>query len=284
MTSLIIAGVVALFAIITLFKGVRIVPQGEEWIVERLGRYHQTLKPGLNILIPYMDVVAYRLPTKDIILEVYQQEIITKDNAVIVANALCFAKVVDPQKASYGVQDYCFAVTSLTMTSLRAIVGAMDLDEALSSREQIKAKLREAMSEQTEDWGMTVRSVEIQDIKPSASMQSAMERQAAAERERKADVTRAEGAKQAAILEAQARQESAKLDAEAQINLAEASAKAITLVKNAVGSEVTPAMYLLGERYIGAMENLAGSSNAKMIVLPADLQETVRGLMGRAKA
>ncbi|WP_409277288.1 SPFH domain-containing protein [Pseudomonas defluvii] len=284
MTSLIIAGVVALFAIITLFKGVRIVPQGEEWIVERLGRYHQTLKPGLNILIPYMDVVAYRLPTKDIILEVYQQEIITKDNAVIVANALCFAKVVDPQKASYGVQDYCFAVTSLTMTSLRAIVGAMDLDEALSSREQIKAKLREAMSEQTEDWGMTVRSVEIQDIKPSASMQSAMERQAAAERERKADVTRAEGAKQAAILEAQARQESAKLDAEAQINLAEASAKAITLVKNAVGSEVTPAMYLLGERYIGAMENLANSSNAKMIVLPADLQETVRGLMGRAKA
>lgn len=284
MTSLIIAGVVALFAIITFFKGVRIVPQGEEWIVERLGRYHQTLKPGLNILIPYMDVVAYRLPTKDIILEVYQQEIITKDNAVIVANALCFAKVVDPQKASYGVQDYCFAVTSLTMTSLRAIVGAMDLDEALSSREKIKAKLREAMSEQTEDWGMTVRSVEIQDIKPSASMQSAMERQAAAERERKADVTRAEGAKQAAILEAQARQESAKLDAEAQINLAEASAKAITLVKNAVGSEVTPAMYLLGERYIGAMENLANSSNAKMIVLPADLQETVRGLMGRAKA
>jgi len=203
MTSLIVVATLAVFVLITVFKGVRIVPQGEEWIVERLGRYHSTLKPGLNIVIPYMDVVAYRLPTKDIILDVQQQEIITRDNAVIVANALCFAKVVDPQKASYGVQNFSFAVTSLTMTSLRAIVGAMDLDEALSSREQIKARLREAMSEQTEDWGVTVRSVEIQDIKPSENMQLAMERQAAAERERKADVTRAEGAKQAAILEAQ---------------------------------------------------------------------------------
>ncbi len=167
MTSLIVVGAIALFVLITVFKGVRIVPQGEEWIVERLGRYHTTLKPGLNVVIPYMDVVAYRLPTKDIILDVQEQEIITRDNAVIVANALCFAKVIDPQKASYGVQNYAFAVTSLTMTSLRAIVGAMDLDEALSSREQIKARLREAMSEQTEDWGVTVRSVEIQDIKPS---------------------------------------------------------------------------------------------------------------------
>lgn len=284
MTSLIITATIALFVLVTVFKGVRIVPQGEEWIVERLGRYHTTLKPGLNILIPYMDVVAYRLPTKDIILDVQQQEIITKDNAVIVANALCFAKVVDPQKAAYGVENYTYAVTSLTMTSLRAIVGAMDLDEALSSREQIKARLREAMSEQTEDWGITVRSVEIQDIKPSPNMQAAMERQAAAERERKADVTRAEGAKQAAILEAQARQESAKLDAAAQVNLAEASAQAITLVKNAVGNDVTPAMYLLGERYIGAMENLSASDNAKVVVLPADLQEAVRGMLGRTKS
>ena len=284
MTSLIVVATLAVFVLITVFKGVRIVPQGEEWIVERLGRYHTTLKPGLNILIPYMDVVAYRLPTKDIILDVQQQEIITRDNAVIVANALCFAKVVDPQKAAYGVENYTYAVTSLTMTALRAIVGAMDLDEALSSREQIKARLRDAMSEQTEDWGITVRSVEIQDIKPSPNMQSAMERQAAAERERKADVTRAEGAKQAAILEAQARLESAKLDASAQVNLAEASAQAITLVKNAVGSDVTPAMYLLGERYINAMENLSASDNAKLVVLPADLQEAVRGMLGRTKS
>lgn len=284
MSGLFIASVFVLFVIITVWQGVRIVPQGQEWIVERLGRYKTTLKPGLNIVIPYMDVVAYRLPTKDMILDVQQQEIITRDNAVILANALCFAKVIDPQKAAYGVQDYEIAVSSLTMTSLRAIVGKMDLDEALSSRDRIKAELREAMSEQTTDWGITVRSVEIQDIKPSESMQGAMERQAAAERERKAEVTRAEGAKQAAILEAEARQESAKLDAQAQINLAEASAKSITMVKDAIGSETGPAMYLLGERYITAIERLAGSPNAKMVVLPADIQETVRGLLGGAKA
>ncbi|TRX76693.1 SPFH domain-containing protein [Pseudomonas mangiferae] len=281
MTGLIIAGFLVLFVFVTLWQGVRIVPQGQEWIVERLGRYHATLKPGLNIVVPYMDVVAYRLPTKDMILDVQQQEIITRDNAVIVANALCFAKVVDPQKAAYGVENYALAVTSLTMTSLRAIVGAMDLDEALSSRDHIKARLREAMSEQTEDWGITVRSVEIQDIKPSVSMQAAMERQAAAERERKADVTRAEGNKQAAVLEAQARRESAKLDAEAQVNLAQASARAITLVREAVGSDSTPALYLLGERYIGALENLASSPNAKVVLLPADLQETLKGVLGR---
>lgn len=281
MTGLIIAGFLVLFVFVTLWQGVRIVPQGQEWIVERLGRYHATLKPGLNIVVPYMDVVAYRLPTKDMILDVQQQEIITRDNAVIVANALCFAKVVDPQKAAYGVENYALAVTSLTMTSLRAIVGAMDLDEALSSRDHIKAQLREAMSEQTEDWGITVRSVEIQDIKPSVSMQAAMERQAAAERERKADVTRAEGNKQAAVLEAQARRESAKLDAEAQVNLAQASARAITLVREAVGSDSTPALYLLGERYIGALENLASSPNAKVVLLPADLQETLKGVLGR---
>ncbi|MPQ71453.1 SPFH domain-containing protein [Pseudomonas sp. MWU12-2323] len=284
MSGLIIAAVIAIFVLVTIANGVRIVPQGEEWIVERLGRYSNTLKPGLNVIIPYVDVVAYRFPTKDIILDVQQQEIITKDNAVILANALAFAKVVDPQKAAYGVQNYQVAVASLTMTTLRAIVGKMDLDEALSSRDHIKEKLREAMQEQTADWGITVRSVEIQDIKPSESMQGAMERQAAAERERKAAVTRAEGNKQAAILEAQARQESAMLDAQAQISLAEASAKSIILVKDAIGTDMAPATYLLGERYITALESLAASPNAKMVLLPADIKESVRGLFGAAKA
>ena len=281
MSSLIIPAILVIFALVTLAKGVRIVPQGEEWIVERLGRYSTTLKPGLNFLIPYMDRVAYRLPTKDIILDVQQQEIITQDNAVIVANALCFAKVVDPQKAAYGVQDYQYAVASLTMTTLRAIIGIYDLDKALSSRDEIKVRLREMMSDQTDDWGIVVRSVEIQDIKPSETMQVAMERQAAAERERKAAVTRAEGERQAAVLAAQARQEAAEKDAAATVRLAEASASAITMVKEAIGADTASSMYLLGERYISAMENLAGSQNAKMVVLPADLQETIRGLVGR---
>jgi regulator of protease activity HflC (stomatin/prohibitin superfamily) len=284
MTGMIFAGVVVLFALITLSQGVRIVPQGEEWIVERLGRYSSILKPGLSVIIPFVDSVAYRFPTKDIILDVQQQEIITKDNAVILANALAFAKVTDPQKAAYGVHDYKFAVSSLVMTTLRAIVGKMDLDEALSSRDEIKANLRAAMHDQTADWGITIRSVEIQDIKPSELMQIAMEGVAAAERERKADVTRAEGRKKAAILEAESRRMSAEEDAKAQINLAEASAKAITLVKEAIGSDVASSTYLLGERYITALESMATSPNSKLVLLPSDIKDTVRGLLGAAKS
>lgn len=283
MQGLIFTGVIALFVLITISQGVRIVPQGEEWIVERLGRYSSTLKPGLSVIIPYMDSVAYRFPTKDIILEVPQQEVITKDNAVCLVNSLTFGKVVDPQKAAYGVEDYQLAVSSLTMTALRSVVGKMDLDEALSSRDQIKAQLFDIMSAQTTDWGITIRSVEIQDIKPSESMQVAMQLVAAADRERKADVTRAEGKKRAAILEAEARELSAQQDAKATISLAEASAKSIQLVKDAIGNDIGPATYLLGERYITAMENLSASSNSKVIVLPADIQGSLRGLLGGSK-
>ncbi|MFF7707313.1 SPFH domain-containing protein [Pseudomonas sp. NPDC007930] len=282
--SLILMVALLVFVAITLAKGIRIVPQGEEKIVERLGRYHSTLKPGLNFTIPYVDRVRYTLPTKDIILDIQQQEIITRDNAVILANALCFAKVIDPKKAAYGVENYQFAVASLTMTALRAIIGTMDLDEALSSREMIKARLAEAMTVQTDDWGIAVRSVEIQDIKPSESMQIAMERQAAAERERKAAVTRAEGERQAAVLAAQARLESAERDAAATVQLAEASAVAIEKVARAVGNDNAPALFLLGERYITAMQALATSNNAKTVVLPADIQQTLGGLLGKVRA
>jgi len=157
----------------------------------------------------------------------------------------------------------------------------MELDEALSSRDKIKARLRESIADEAVHWGLTVKSVEIQDIKPSESMQRAMELQAAAERERKAMVTRAEGEKQSAILEAEARLESAKRDANAQVMLAEASAEAIRRVTTAIGNESGPMMYLLGEKYIAAMDNLASSANAKTVLLPADLQETLRGVLGK---
>lgn len=278
--SLIVALLLLVFIVVTVAKGVRLVPQGQEWIVERLGKYRTTLKPGLNFLIPYMDQVSYRLSTKDLILDVQQQEVITRDNAVILANALCFAKIVDPAKAAYGVEDYAQAITSLAMTSLRAIIGEMELDQALSSRDEIKARLRVSMAEQTVDWGITVKAVEVQELKPTPSMQAAMEMQAAAERERKAVVTRAEGAKQAAILEADARLEAAKRDGVAQVTLAQACAAALSKISEAVGSEPTPVLYLLGERYINAMEKLATSDNAKTVVLPADIQQTLRGLLG----
>jgi len=271
------------FAAVTIAKGVRIVPQGEEWIVERLGKYHGTLKPGLNIVIPYIDKVAYQLVTKDIILDVQEQEVITRDNAVILTNAIAFIKVTDPVKAVYGITDFSEAIRNLIMTTLRSIVGEMELDEALSSRDKIKARLRESIADEAVDWGLTVKSVEIQDIKPSQSMQKAMEMQAAAERERKAVVIRAEGAKQAAILEAEARLESAKRDANSQVMLAEASAEAIRRITAAIGDKSGPMSYMLGEKYISALERMGEKDNAKVVVLPADLQEAVKGLFGRGR-
>ncbi len=271
------------FAVVTLLKGVRIVPQGEEWIVERLGKYHGTLHPGLNIIIPYLDRTAYKLVTKDIILDVQEQEVITRDNAVILINAIAFIKITDPIKAVYGVTDFSEAIRNMIMTTLRSIAGDMDLDQALSSRDKIKARLRESIADEAIDWGLTVKSVEIQDIKPSESMQRAMEAQASAERERKAMVTKAEGTKQSAILQAEARLEAARRDAEAQVTLAEASAEAIRRVSQAIGTQDAPMRYMLGEKYIMAMSRLADSQNAKTIVLPADLQETLRGVLGRDK-
>ncbi len=264
-----------------LFKGIRIVPQGEEWIVERLGKYQTTLKPGLGVINPIFSAVAYRLVTKDLILDVQEQEVITRDNAVILTNAIAFIKVTDPVKAVYGVTDFSEAIRNLIMTTLRSIVGEMELDEALSSRDKIKVRLRESIADEAIDWGLTVKSVEIQDIKPSASMQKAMEMQASAERERKAMVTRSEGAKQSAILEAEARLESAKRDADAQVMMAEASAEAIRRVNKAMGDNPTAMTFLLGEKYIMAMQELGQSQNAKMVILPADLQEAVRGLFGK---
>ncbi|CAG4882238.1 putative Protein QmcA [Georgfuchsia toluolica] len=272
-----------IFAVVTLAKGVRIVPQGEEWIVERLGKYHGTLLPGLNIILPYLDRIAYKLVTKDIILDVQEQEVITRDNAVILTNAIAFIKVTDPIKAVYGVTDFSEAIRNMIMTTLRSIIGEMSLDEALTNRDKIKARLRESIADEAIDWGLTVKSVEIQDIKPSESMQKAMEAQASAERERKAMVTKAEGIKQSAILQSEARLEAARRDAEAQVTLAEASAESIRRVASAIGQQDAPMRYMLGEKYLAAMGKLADSANAKTIVLPADLQESIRGILGRSR-
>jgi len=272
-----------IFAVVTVWKGVRIVPQGEEWIVERLGKFNATLTPGLTIIVPYIDKVAYKVVTKDIILDVPEQEVITKDNAVIITNAIAFIKVTDPIKAVYGIVDFAEAIRNLVQTTLRSITGEMELDQALSSREKIKVRLKESISDEAIDWGLTIKSVEIQDIKPSDSMVKSMELQAAAERERKAVVTRAEGAKQAMILEAEGRLESAKRDAVAQVTLAESSAQAIQKVANAVGDRDTPMLFLLGEKYIQALESMATSQGSKIVLLPADLQDTLRGVLGKGR-
>jgi regulator of protease activity HflC (stomatin/prohibitin superfamily) len=276
----IISVLLILFLFLTLWKGVRIVPQGEEWVVERLGKYLKTLLPGLHILVPYIDNVAYKVVTKDMILDIPQQEVITRDNAVLITNAIAFVKVTDTQSAVYGVTNFQMAVMNLVQTSLRSILGDMDLDQALSSRDQIKARLKTSIADDVADWGLTLKSVEIQDISPSGTMQKSMELQAAAERERKATVTRAEGDKQAAILEAEARLEAAKRDAEVQIRLATASAEAIRLVTDAIPDKELPALYLLGEKYIASVKELAASNGSKVVLLPADILKSVEGLLG----
>ncbi|WP_179989221.1 SPFH domain-containing protein [Acinetobacter sp. YH12252] len=278
--SIIVLAILA-FVGITIFKGVRIVPQGYKWIVQRLGKYHTTLAPGLNFVIPYVDEVAYKVTTKDIVLDIPSQEVITRDNAVLLMNAVAYINLTTPEKAVYGIENYTWAIQNLVQTSLRSIVGEMDLDDALSSRDHIKAKLKAAISDDISDWGITLKTVEIQDIKPSHTMQAAMEEQAAAERQRRATVTKADGEKQAAILEADGRLEASRRDAEAQVVLAESSQRAIEMVSSAVGDKEIPVAYLLGEQYVKAMQDMAKSNNAKTVVLPSDVLNTIRGVMGR---
>lgn len=273
--------VLLVFIAITVFMGVRTVPQGYKYIIQRLGKYHCTLGPGLNFIIPYMDTVAYKVTTKDIVLDIPAQEVISRDNAVLVMNAVAYINLTNPERAVYGIENYSWAIQNLVQTSLRSIVGEMDLDDALSSRDHIKAKLKSAISDDISDWGITLKTVEIQDIRPSPTMQAAMEAQAAAERQRRATVTKADGEKQAAILEADGRLEASRRDAEAQVVLARASQEAIDMITKAVGDKEIPVAYLLGEQYVKAMQDMAKSNNAKTVVLPSDVLNTIRGIMGR---
>jgi regulator of protease activity HflC (stomatin/prohibitin superfamily) len=282
MDALITAAAIVGVALIVITRGVRIVPQGRKDVVQRLGRYHQTLTPGLNLIIPFFDTVAYKVTTKDIVLDIPSQDVITQDNAVIIANAVAYINIVSPEKSVYGVEDYIIAIQNLIQTSLRSIIGEMALDSALSSRDQIKTRLKDSISDDIADWGIILKTVEIQDINPSATMQQAMEEQAAAERQRRAAVTKAEGEKQAAILEADGRLEASRRDAEAKIVLADASASAINVVTESVaGGDELPVMYLLGEKYIESIADLSQSDNSKTVVYPADLANAFKGIFSR---
>jgi len=279
--SFILAIAVLIFLVVTVAKGVRQVPQGYKWVVQRLGKFNTSLTPGLNFLIPYIDNVAFKVTTKDIVLDIPSQEVITKDNAVLVTNAVAYINIVSPEKAVYGVENYVIAIQTLVQTSLRSIIGEMTLDEALSSRDHIKSKLKEAISDDISDWGITLKTVEIQDINPSPTMQKAMEEQAAAERARRATVTRADGDKQAVILTAEGALEASKREAEAQVILAEASKRAISLVTEAIGEKELPVVYLLGEKYISSLQELSSSDNSKFVVFPADIPGALKGMMGK---
>ena len=271
-----LTSILFLVVLITLFKAVRLVPQGSKWVVQRLGKFQTSLSPGLNFLIPFVDVVAFKATTKDIVLEIPSQEVITRDNVVIIANAVAYINIISPEKAVYGVEDYELAIRTLVQTSLRSIVGEMSLDDALSSREQIKTNLKISIS--VIMFAFFLSNLEIQDIQPSGTMQSAMEEQAAAERQRRATVTRADGEKNGKEFVADGGNY-----AEAKIVLAEATKSALTKVSEAIQDKELPAMYLLGEKYIEAVHSMSKSPNSKLVILPADLPAAVRGIMSNTK-
>lgn len=290
--GLYIAIAIFILLLVTVAQGVRLVPQGYQWVVQRFGKYQKTLKPGLNIIVPYFDQVAYKLTTKQIVLDIPSQEVITKDNAIIIASAVGYISITDPQKAVYGVDNYTIGIQTKVQTTLRSIIGEMNLDAALSSREQIKTSLTSTIANEIAEWGIALRSVEIQDINPSKTMQEAMEEQASAERARRATVTRAEGSKeaqileatgqkQAQILEAQGRKEAAEQDAKAELLLAEARQQSISMVSAPLTDKDMAVTYLLGEKYVAAIESLATSENSKSVILPADLPKAIAGMIGK---
>lgn len=291
--SLIFSLVLMGAAIYTLSRMVRIVPQGEEWIVERLGKYRDTLFPGLHLLVPVVDTVAYRIVTKELIQQTREQEVITKDNAVVIISAVIFYRVTDPKKASYSISNFEAAVSNMTTTTLRAVIGGMTLNDSLSQRDTIKAEVSGKIRESLSGWGLTLGNLEVQDIRPSASLQDAMEKQASADREREATIliadgqrrsaiAKAEGLKTSAILEAEAKLEAAKLEAQAKIELARGDQQAMEIVAQGInGGEMAP-HYLLAQRYLDGIRALGASENSKTVFIPADWQQGLNGAIGMA--
>lgn len=287
------------FAVVMIFMMVKSVPQGEEWTVERFGRYTRTLKPGLRFLIPLMDKVGSRINMMETVLDIEQQEVITRDNAIVVADAVAFYQVVDAAQAAYEVRNLERALSNLSQTNIRAVIGAMDLDESLSNRDAINTKLLAVIDEASNPWGVKVTRVEIKDLAPSADITEAMARQMKAEREKRAQILSAEGLKQSAVLkaeglreaqirEAEGRREAAFLDAEARERQAEAEAKATAMVSEAIAQgDVQAINYFVAQKYTEALQSIAGSDNSKTVMIPleaAGLIGSIAGISEIAKA
>ncbi len=290
---------ILVFAIIMLYLMVKTVPQGETWTAERFGRYTRTLQPGLNFLIPIMDKVGAKINMMETVLDIHSQEVITKDNAMVMADAVAFYQVVDAAQAAYEVRDLERALTNLAMTNIRAVIGSMDLDESLSNRDHINTRLLQVIDEASHAWGVKVTRVEIKDLSPPDDINEAMARQMKAERTKRADILQAEGQKQAAILEAEGAREAqireaegareaAFLDAEARERSAEAEAKATTMVSEAIAKgDIQAINYFVATKYTEALRDIAASPNSKTVMIPLEavgLIGSVAGIADIAKA
>lgn len=281
---------IAILVVLLVYKGVRIVPQAENWIVERFGKYTTTLSPGLNLINPIFSTVSQKVDIRETVLDLPKQGTITSDNASIEVDGIVYYKIMDPYKSFYGIDNLRYAIQNLAQTTLRSIMGKMTLDESLSSRDKINAELLAILDEATDAWGTKITRVEIKDITPPHDIITAMTLQMKAEREKRARILEAEakreaaekeaeGEKRALILKAEARKESAERDAEARERLAKAEANALMYVteslKNTGGD---PVVYLLGQEYVKGMVKLGDSANGKIVVLPADLIESVKNI------
>lgn len=276
---------IAALVLLAIIKGARVVPQGQEWVVERLGKFFSVLKPGFNLIIPFFDAVRFKVDTREQVVDIQPQDVITRDNAVVTINAVAFFKVLDPPKSVYGVTNLKYAIEQIILTTLRAIVGKLELDEALASRERINIELRNAVASAIDTWGTLITRVEIKDITPPKEIADAMAKQIKADREKRAIILEAEGTRQAQILEADGRKQAAFLEAEARERLAQAEAKAILLVGQTVKEAgINAALYLLGEKYVKSLLEVGRSNNSKIVIFPADLYDGLKGIFGLKKA
>jgi regulator of protease activity HflC (stomatin/prohibitin superfamily) len=285
---------ILIFAAILIIMMVKSVPQGENWPIERFGRYTRTLKPGLRFLIPVMDRVGARINMMETVLDIPSQEVITRDNAMVSADAVAFYQVVDAAKAAYEVRNLEHALANLSMTNIRSVIGAMDLDESLSNRDIINAKLLTVIDQASNPWGVKVTRVEIKDLAPPPDINEAMARQMKAERTKRADILQAEGQKQAAILkaegereaqirEAEGRRQAAFLDAEARERSAEAEAQATRMVSEAIAAgDIQAVNYFVAQKYTEALRDIAASPNSKTVMIPLEATGLIGSISGVA--
>jgi regulator of protease activity HflC (stomatin/prohibitin superfamily) len=271
------------------------VPQGYEWTVERFGRYRITLSPGLRLINPFIERIGRKVNVQETVLEIPAQNVITKDNASVIVDGIVFYQVVDAARASYEVQDLDSAVTNITMTNIRTAIGALDLDETLSKRDEINERLLRVLDAATEPWGTKITRVELKDVRPPEDVQNSMSKQLTADRERRAAILRAEGVKQAAILEAEGTKQSqilaaegrlaaAQMDAEARERLAEAEARATTAVSKAVSEGNVQALnYFIAQKYVEAMTQIGQSPNARLVLMPMETSALVGTIAGIAE-
>lgn len=280
------------FVVISIFRGVKSVPQGFEYTVQRFGRYTHTLSPGLGFIVPWVDAVGHRMNMMEQVLDVPSQDVITRDNAVVKVDGVVFFQVLDAAKAAYEVADLENAVLNLVMTNIRTVLGSMDLDESLSKRDDINSRLLAVVDHATHPWGVKVNRIEIKDIQPPRDLIDSMARQMKAEREKRANILeaegfraaailKAEGEKQAAVLDAEGRREAAFRDAEARERLAEAEARATTMVSEAIAQgDVQAINYFVAQKYVEALKDFADSPNQKTLLLPMETTGVLGSLAG----